>query len=65
MTTDKDLPLHRVIPVKLDQQELRDAFHKAVDSPQDKHFGLPAKQAKANQKRALDIMRQVRAKKRS
>jgi len=62
MTTNKDLPLHRGNPVNVDKQQMAEAFHRAIDVPQDKQHGLPAKRAAENQRKALALLKSVRAK---
>lgn len=61
MATSKDAPKSRGIPATQNDQAVREAFSKAMDAHTPD--GIPAKTHRENQKRALEIMRQVRAKK--
>lgn len=59
--TDKDAPKSRGIPATQNDQAVKEAFSKAIDSHTPN--GIAAKTARENQQRALQIMRSVRAKK--
>ena len=61
MSTDKDKPQSRGLPARQNDDAVREAFTKMVDN--DTHLtGLPAQTAAANQKRALALLKSVRAK---
>lgn len=62
--TGKDAPKSRGIPATQNDQAVKEAFTRQIESDNHgPHTGIAAKTAAENQKRALAIMKQVRAKK--
>lgn len=63
MTTDKDSPKSRGIPARQNDQAIREAFAKQIDTDNHgEHTEIAAQTAKENQRRALALMKSVRAK---
>lgn len=60
MSTSKDAPKHRGIPATQNDQAVKEAFSKAVDSHQPQ--GIAAKTALENRKLAEALLRSVKPK---